>query len=58
MTGVKLGHGFKLSKDGKKIEVDHKARDARLDVSARIAKRKSNRIRVVSHRKQPKEFKL
>lgn len=46
MRGVRIP-GFKLSRDGKRIEADQKAMDAKLDVSARIAKRKSKRIRVV-----------
>ncbi len=46
MKGVAIP-GFKLSKDGKRIEPDHAARDAKLDVSTRIKKRRSRKITVV-----------
>ena len=46
MKGVAIP-GFKLSKDGKKVELDHAARDAKLDVSTRIKRRKSNKVTFV-----------
>lgn len=45
MKGTKIP-GFKLSKDGK-VEPDHAAREAKLDVSTRIAKRASKKVKVV-----------
>ena len=37
--------GFKISKDGK-VEADYAAQEAKLDVSARITRRKSRKVRV------------
>lgn len=45
MKGVSIP-GFKLSKDGKRVEPDFAARDAKLDVSTRLQKRKSRKITV------------
>jgi hypothetical protein len=38
--------GYKVAADGK-VEKDHRAAEAKLDVSARIARRKSQKVRVV-----------
>lgn len=45
MKGIKLGHGFKLTKDGK-IAEDTAAREAKLDVSTRIKRRSSRKVTV------------
>ena len=45
MKGVAIP-GFKLTKDGK-VEKDERAIEAKLDVSARISRRKSKRIKVL-----------
>jgi len=42
---TKLGDSFRLTIDGK-VARDEKAADAKLNVSARITKRKSRKIRV------------
>lgn len=47
MKGVSIP-GFKLSKDGTKIEPDHAAREAKLDVSTRIKRRSSKKVTVAS----------
>jgi hypothetical protein len=46
MKGVSIP-GFRISKDGKKVEADHAAREAKLDVSTKIKRRSSKRVRVV-----------
>jgi hypothetical protein len=45
MKGVAIP-GFKLTKDGK-VEKDERAIEARLDVSARISRRKSKKVTFV-----------
>lgn len=38
--------GFKLSKDGKKVEPDLAAREAKLDLCTRLKRKHSKKIRV------------
>jgi hypothetical protein len=45
-TGTKLGDNFRLTVDGKVIR-DEKAIAAKQDVSTRIQKRRSRRVKVV-----------
>ena len=47
MTGIKikLPKTFKISKDGK-VEFDHKAAEAKLDVSTRLKRRNSKKVKV------------
>ncbi len=47
MTGikVKLPKTFKLTKDNK-VEFDHKAAEAKLDVSTRLKRKNSKKVRV------------
>jgi hypothetical protein len=43
-TGIRLGDNFKIS--GGKVVKDEKAIEAKLDVSTRLKRRKSTRVRV------------
>jgi hypothetical protein len=45
MKGVAIP-GFRLSKDGKKVEADHAARRAKLPVNKQIAARESAKSKV------------
>jgi hypothetical protein len=49
VTSIKITGPFKLSKDGKKVEPDHKARIAKLPVNQQIAAREGakNKVRYV-----------
>lgn len=45
LKGIRIGSGFKLSKDGK-LDPDHAAREAKLDLCTRLKRRNSKRVRV------------
>lgn len=45
MKGVAIP-GFKLSKDGKRVEPDHAAREAKLDLCTRLRRKHSTKIKV------------
>jgi hypothetical protein len=44
-TGIPIGKGFKISKDGK-VDPDYAQQEASLDLCKRIARRKSKKVRV------------
>lgn len=46
IMSIRLGHGFKVTKDGKVVR-DQRAIEAKLNVSTRLKRRSSRKVRTV-----------